>query len=260
MKKRSLLLVLLAVCLAFAGCAANDTKLAAETPGVQKDPMTVPTQEAEAEAAGNEDEVWGDPLAEEDNGSFLPGTVYDAYGNAVYAGATPIPLDPIDMPTATPRPSLAFSYTAVAAESLGIQFEAPQGWVMDASKPGTVVLMDPQAYDNVNATLTVTISPVASTYKLADAKKEVTSYLATLGKGYTTWKTFEIASRTLLEKDGYYNNYRGEQADGTVVRGRVMVALLDGNQIITVHMAAPGWYNESYMNVVAHFRDTLKKL
>ena len=257
MKKRSLLLVLLAVCLAFAGCAAKDNEPAAESPVVQKDPMTVATPEpADGET---EEEAWGDPLAEEDQGGFIPGTVYDAYGNAVYAGATPIPLDPIDMPTATPRPSLAFTYTPIAAESLGVRFEAPQGWMMDASKPGTLVLMDPQAYDNVNATLTISVTPVAPTYKLADAKKEVTTYLAELGKGYTTWKTFEIASRTLLDKDGYYNNYRGEQADGTVVRGRVMVALLDGNQIMTVHMAAPGWYNESYMNVVAHFRDTLKK-
>ena len=43
-----------------------------------------------------------------------------------------------------------------------------------------------------------------------------------------------------------------------MIRGRVMVALLDNHQIITLHMSCPGWFNESYMNVVAHFRDTAK--
>lgn len=258
MKKRSLLLVLLAVCLAFAGCAADNSQQFDEAQNLQADPMTVKVTDAPSDSTENE--VWGDPLAEEDHGGFMPGAVYDDYGNAVYAGASPVPLDPIDMPTATPRPALAFTYTAVSAESLGVQFEAPQGWMMDTTTPGTVVLMDPQMYDGYNATMTVTVSSVASSYKLADAKKEVTAYLAALGKGYSSWKTFEIASRTLLGKDGYYNNYRGELPDGTVVRGRVMVALLDGNKIMTVHMAAPGWYNESYMNVVSHFRDTLKSL
>ena len=62
-----------------------------------------------------------------------------------------------------------------------------------------------------------------------------------------------------VKKDGYYANYRGVYYDGTIVRGRVMVALLDNRQIITLHMTCPGWFNESYMNVVAHFRDTVKQ-
>ena len=50
------------------------------------------------------------------------------------------------------------------------------------------------------------------------------------------------------------------RTDGTIIRGRVMVALLEGNKIITVHMMVPGWFNESYMKVVDHFRDTLKTI
>ena len=85
--------------------------------------------------------------------------------------------------------------------------------------------------------------------------------LAEIGQyNYTEWTTTDLAERTLLKKDGYYANYRGQYYDGTIVRGRVMVALLDNNQIITVHMAAPGWFNESYMNVVSHFRDTLQQI
>lgn len=260
MKKGAALLMVLVLAVMLAGCSDGGTSFPEVDVNVQKDPMTVATN-VPSIGTTEWDESWGDPSAEEDNGSvYIPGVVYDDYGNTMYAGATPIALDPVDMPTPTPRPELTFGYTEVVADSLGVKFEAPQGWMMDASTPGTVVLMDPQAYDNYNATMTVSVSSVASTYKLADAKEELRNYLELLGKGYSTWKANEIASRTLLGKDGYYNNYRGEMADGTVVRGRVMVALLDDSKIMIVHMAAPGWYNESYMGVVSHFRETLKSL
>lgn len=260
MKKGAALLLVLVLALTLAGCSDSGSSFPELDTGTQKDPLTVATNAPTMEAT-EWNEAWGDPSAEEDNGSvYVPGAVYDDYGNTLYAGATPIALDPVDMPTPTPRPTLTFGYTEIAADSLGVKFEAPQGWMMDTSSPGTVVLMDPQTYDGYNATMTISVSPVAASYKLADVKEELRNYLDLLGKGYSTWKTYEAASRTLLGKDGYYNNYRGEMTDGTVVRGRVMIALLDGNKIMVVHMAAPGWYNESYMGVVSHFRDTLKTL
>ena len=259
MKKGAALLLVLVLAVVLAGCTAqNDGGSFSESYGtLQKDPLTPATDVPWPD----EDTYWGDPSAEEDIGTaYVPGAVYDDYGNTLYAGATPIPLDPVDMPTPTPRPELTFGYTEIVLDSMGIKFEAPQGWMMDNTTPGTVVLMDPQSYDNYNANMTVTISSVPATYRLADVKEELRNYLETMGKGFSTWKTYESAARTLMGKDGYYNNYRGEMADGTVVRGRVMVALLDGNRIMIVHMAAPGWFNESYMGVVAHFRDTLKAL
>ena len=202
------------------------------------------------------------PAWEEDDGSpYVPGAVYDDYGNLVNVGATPIPLDPIDMPTPTPRPSLSFQYGAVHADKLGIAFEAPSGWYVDASANDMIVLTDPNMYDDINATLTIRMQNVSNDYKLADVKDEVRAALKEVGQyNYSEWETTTLSSRTLLNKDGYYANYRGVLFDGTIVRGRIMVALLDGNRIITVHMKAPGWYNESYMNVVAHFRDTLTAL
>ena len=44
------------------------------------------------------------PASEEDNGYTAASGAYNANGERVYAGATPIPIDPIDMPTPTPRP------------------------------------------------------------------------------------------------------------------------------------------------------------
>ena len=269
MKKCVLLSLLLALMVLLAGCGQEEQF--SELPSnYQQDPLSVPTDTpAPTEALSNDYLDTGtysfgeeyDPASEEDTTSFELGAQYDEYGNALYAGATPIPLDPIDMPTATPRPDLTFSYGAVIADKLGIQFEAPVGWMQDTSASDTIVLTDPNTYDGFQATLTIRISDVSSDYKLADVKTEVQNILKEVGQyNYNKWETTSLAARTLLDKDGYYANYRGEYYDGTVVRGRVMVALLDGNKIITVHMAAPGWYNTSYMNVVGHFRDTLKAL
>jgi hypothetical protein len=47
--------------------------------------------------------------------------------------------------------------------------------------------------------------------------------------------------------------------DGTIVRGRVHMALLDG-RLLTMHVSCPGWYNTDYMTVYTHIRDTLKAI
>lgn len=267
MKKAFLLAFLLAAVVLLAGCAANqETQFPETSTAIQRDPMSAVNPAGDAEDEGDEDQSdfdWDsyDPASEEDNGaSFMAGAVYDDMGNNVYAGASPIPLNPIDMPTATPRPALTFAYGPVEIPSLRLSFEAPAGWTVDASAADTVVITDPNTYDNYNASMTISITPVSNSYKLNDVKNTVRDKLKEIGQyNYSKWTTTTLSPRTLLKKDGYYANYRGEYYDGTVVRGRVMVALLDGNKIITLHMSCPGWYNESYMNVVAKFRDTVKQ-
>ncbi|MBR1586539.1 MAG: hypothetical protein IJ662_13445 [Clostridia bacterium] len=269
MKKAILLMALLLALVLLAGCAASEgTQFPDAETAFQRDPMSLAADEDDEEefdwAEDDEDDAidWDeyDPASEEDDGAvYVEGLVYDDMGNSVYAGATPIPLNPIDMPTATPRPELTFTYGQVDIPTLGLSFEAPAGWTVDASAGDTVVITDPTTYDNFNASMTISITPVASTYKLNDVKTSVRDKLKEIGQyNYSVWTTTSLSERTLLKKDGYYANYRGEYYDGTVVRGRVMIALLDGNRIITLHMAAPGWYNDSYMKVVAHFRETAK--
>ncbi len=257
MKKSLLVLVLLLLALVMAGCAAQ-TNYPEAGQNYQADPLTIPT----ATPVPREDTYDlpddYDPASEEDHTIYdLVGVYYDEYGRQIYAGATPIPLDPIDLPTPTPRPSLAFTYTQASVN--GLTFEYPEGWMVDTPDSRTIILTDPVTYDNYNATMTVRFESVPNSYALNDVKTRVSDMLKEIGQyNYTEWTSTSLAERTLLKKNGYYANYRGVYYDGTIVRGRVMVALLDNGQIITLHMSCPGWYNESYMNVVAHFRDTAK--
>ena len=260
MRKFLPLSLLLVLCLALAGCASNQTFPDASDNNYQRDPLSVATATPDPGPAYTYDlpEDY-DPASEEDNaGTDLAGVYTDEYGRQPYAGATPIPLDPVDLPTPTPRPSLAFNYTPVTVN--GLTFEAPVGWQIETPSADTFIMSDPVTYDNYNASMTVRFETVPSNYTLNDVKTKVNDMLKEIGQyNYTQWSSTSLAERTLLKKDGYYANYRGVYYDGTIVRGRVMVALLDNNQIITLHMTCPGWFNESYMNVVAHFRDTVKR-
>ena len=112
MKKSLKILVLALLSILMLNCAFAES-------GTQRDPMAVPTQASNGLPEGY------DPASEEDNGSYASGAAYNDYGQAIYAGATPIPLDPIDMPTPTPKPVLTFSYGIVAADKLRLNFEAP---------------------------------------------------------------------------------------------------------------------------------------
>ncbi len=257
MKKSLLVLVLLLLTLVMAGCASQTTYPEAGQ-NYQADPLTIPTPSPAPTPETYQLPEYYDPASEEDGANYdLVGVFYDEYGRQIYAGATPIPLDPIDLPTPTPRPSLAFTYTQTSAS--GLTFEFPEGWMVDTPDSRTIILTDPVTYDNYNASMTVRFESVPSSYTLNDVKTRVSDMLKEIGQyNYTEWTATSLAERTLLKKNGYYANYRGVYYDGTIVPGRVMVALLDNGQIITLHMSCPGWYNESYMNVVAHFRDTAK--
>ena len=228
--------------------------------GLQADPMAVPT---DAPSASFDLPEGYDPASEEDSGDYFTySAAYNDYGQAVYAGATPIPLDPIDMPTPTPKPTLTFSYGLVTADKLRLSFEAPVGWGIDFSADDAVMLMNPNALDGYNAAITVRVYSVASTFKLNDLRTELRNTLKELGQyNFSKWSTTELASRTLLKKDGFYADYEGQYYDGTAIYGRVMMALLDGHQVIMVHLSCPdGYFNSSYKAVINHVRDTLKQI
>ena len=262
--KKSLLMVALALTVALlTGCAANNQTFpdANTAPAnAQRDPLAVPT---DAPSLSFDLPEGYDPASEEGGGeNYSDGLIYNDLGRALYAGATPIPLDPIDMPTPTPKPTLTFSYGAVTADKLRLSFEAPVGWGIDTSADDAITLINQTALDGYNAYITIRLYSVASTFKLADLRTELRNTLKDLGQyNYSKWSTTDTASRTLLKKDGYYADYKGQYYDGTAVHGRVMMALLDSHQVIMVHISCPdGYFDSSYKAVINHVRDTLKQI
>ncbi len=271
-KKLALLLALTLLAASLGGCTQESVtypeagQAQSQTVIQQNDLLTVtdpPTATPASEETADEDIDFDDydPSSEEDdalNYYYALGAYNDA-GEAIYAGATPIPLDPIDMPTPTPRPALAFTYATYTPSRLGLTFEAPNDWYISQDDTSGFTLTDPTARDNINASISITVTQVSNNYKLSDVKTDLKNQLAEIQKSYTKWSVANAASRSLLGADGYYNTYRGELYDGTIVRGLINIALLPG-KTITVHLISPGWFNSSYTNVYTRLRNTLKEL
>ena len=89
-----------------------------------------------------------------------------------YAGATPIPLDPVDLPTPTPHPELTFDYATYTAGSLGLSFDCPSGWLVDESQTDVFVLTEPetQMHDGQQCIITISAEPVTANYSEKDLK------------------------------------------------------------------------------------------
>lgn len=201
--------------------------------------------------------------SKEQGSDFYTGVEYSQASMVAQVGATPLALDPVDMPTPTPRPSLVFTYASYTTSNmpLNFTFEAPADWILDASVPGVITLTDPVARDGYQGYVTITMVTKDASYKMADMKNELNANVAALhATNFIEWKNESIENRTLVGKDGCYTTYRGVRYDNVIIRGRVHMALLDSNRVITVHLSAPGWYNESYTNVYKKIRETIKTI
>lgn len=265
MNKRLLIIVIILTALILSACQPKENTQtvseAAPTPtvAVQAPPMELP-----ADSSGLEGLPEGyDPASEEDKGIITADTEHNEQGVPLYAGATPIPLDPIDMPTATPRQALTFTFASYSASKLGLTFECVAGYTVDESQPDTYILTEPpeQQKDNFSTQFVLQVSKVVSNYSNNNVKQDVRTYVTDLGKvNYKDWRLYDTAERTLMGKTGYYVNYRGVMHDGTVVRGRVHMALLDNSRLLMLHFACPANFNSDYTKVYSHIRDTIKSL
>jgi len=249
MKKFMLLIVLVTAAALLCACSPSDNTNDVNAGAGQAAPMDqlptlIPVAVTVAQA----------PAAEQDSG-------FTAVSNKVYAGATPVPIDPIDMPTATPRPAVTFTYADYTAANLGLTFKAAAGFDVNDSMSNMYILTEPAASvkDNYPCVISFEISSVSSNYGPNNVKTDLAGFLENEGKMYSNWETWKADARELLGGKGYYNNYRGVLADGTIVRGRVHMALIGNNQLLRIHISAPGWYNESYMKIYDQIRSTLKR-
>ncbi|MBQ9301355.1 MAG: hypothetical protein IJ214_12690 [Clostridia bacterium] len=258
MKKQWMLILLLTAALAL--CCVSG--IAEEEGGGQVSPMDLIqglVQSGESPLYSLPDDY--DPASEEDNAVAVVPAVSAGSGK-VYAGATPIPIDPIDLPTPTPRPELTFTYGDYVASKLGLTFKSAVGYEVNDNISGKYILTEPAAAvkDNYPCTITLEISGITKNYAVSDVKTSLARYLSAEGAQYETWETMQAASKTLMNGKGYYNNYRGVLSDGTIVRGRVHMAIINDSQLLTLHISCPGWFNSSYMKIYDQIHSSIKPI
>jgi len=267
---RKLYLVLaLTLCLAvLAGCqSANDryydNSQNGSMPTQNNNPLETPSKPEEPEINIDFDSGLYDPASEEGRGIEDPtlGLTYVTPAltmRSEYAGATPVPIDPIDMPTPTMVPPLSFAYQTYTASQLGLTFDAPMGWVANESVANQFILYNPDPTMDYAATLTLTAINVSSTYNESQLKSEIQSMLNSIGAMLNDYEPSNTATRTLIGYNGVYANYTGTIEGGTKVAGRVHATSFN-NKLYTLHITYPRAYTETYKEgVYDKVRDTIK--
>lgn len=274
MKKIKLIALMLVLALALVGCTAkpnvDGVKIAQDPQDVLSQntpqPATEPPQEEDLGLSGMEEEgidPFGDGYTDPEGQGSLEdpssgvGT-YDLSTPYPYTGATPIVLSPADAATATIPPKMTFEYMAYSVPTLGLTFEAPVGWTESNPDENTFVITDPVQRDGVNATITFTRDVKADPYTLNDLRELVKSEMNTMStRDFTSFSGSNLDTRTILEKDGIYADYRGVLPDGAVVRGRFH-AVAVGKVIYTIHLRHSANYNTSYLDIHGQIRNTIQ--
>ena len=252
MKKRLMLALMLILCAALlASCSGNGKKYdvkSANTGSAQ-------TQQSAANTDEVEEEAWEAPaLPTQVAVTATPAPTV----RSEYAGATPVVIDPIDKPTATPVPALQVSYTTYDAIKLGLSFEGPAGWLMDDSASDTFIIQNPNALIDYPATLTLRAEKVSADYSTSELKTVVNSMISAIGTaGFDTYSPSSTDTRALLGKTGVYANYSGTLTDGRQVYGRVHAVCVD-RVLYTIHISTPkAQWNDYKEKVYDHLKDTL---
>lgn len=265
MKKLVFIALLALTVLVLAGCQqqANTPSANLTETGEQTQTQQSPMDAALSAPASDTLPEGYDPSSEEDYEIPLDGSVAaDSAPN--YPGASPIPLDPVNMPSPTARPDLTFTFATYTASKLGISFESVAGYTVDDSQADVYVLTEPmeQQKENYSVVFTFSRTAVTNAYTITNLRSDLRTFAAELGKvNYQEWRVSSTADRTLMGKPGAYVTYRGVMHDGTIVRGRVHMALLDNNRVLTIHYTGPGEYNTDYSNnVFTRIRSTLKAI
>jgi len=202
------------------------------------------------------EENFVDPIEDQFVAYVPDATVYP------YAGSTPIPLNPVDMPSPTPRPKLNFTYSTYIASTVGVTFEGPVSWMVDESQPYVLVLSEPssQIRDNQQCVVTISAEPVSSTYSKSDLKTHVNQRLDTLyTSDYTEWKPSYTATRYMMGQEGVYANYTGMRFDGTEVGGRIHYVSID-NVLYGLEIVYPLGYKDDFLDVFSQIRTTMSMI
>ena len=273
-KKRILCLVLVLCACLLAACQQEKviypTQERPETqqPAAQDAPAAQPVTQSSQIVFPNYDDGSYNPASEEGGDEEYiaianPATPAPTVNNS-YAGATPVVIDPIDKPTATPVPTLKFTYSQYEAEALHLSFEAPAGWTADSSAADTYILTDLTDADkglDVKPRVMVRMVPVNKNYNKNELTKEVKAALDSI-RGESDFSSFEpssTATRTFIDGNGVYMAYKGTLSDGRGVAGRVIVNTVD-KVLYILHVSYPRSMADNFAEGVYNkVRSTMKK-
>lgn len=181
------------------------------------------------------------------------GTVYP------YAGSTPIPLNPVDMPSPTPKPDLSFTYAQYIASTVGVTFEGPANWQVDESQSGMLILSEPtnQIKDGQQTIITISAEPIGSNYNQRDLETHVEQRLDTIGgPQFNDFKPSYTATRHMLGSVGVYANYSGTLTDGTEIGGRIQYVSIDGI-LYGLEIVFPEGFRGDFIDVFGEIRGSM---
>lgn len=181
------------------------------------------------------------------------GTVYP------YAGSTPIPLNPVDMPTPTPKPDLSFVYAKYIAATVGVTFDGPEMWQVNESNSGMFILSEPttQIKDGQQCIITISAEPIGADYKQRELETHVQQRLDTIGGlQFTEFKPSYTATRHMLGSSGVYANYSGRLTDGTEVGGRIQYVSVNGT-LYGLEIVFPEGFRGDYIDLFGEIRSSL---
>ena len=253
------------LCLVLAVCAAMVMTACQQKETFPTSPQQATAQQQQEAPAQDVQNIFGDtPVPQQidfDDGSYDPTSeeggneeMLPAVGEALtpaptmqseYAGATPVLIDPIDKPTPTPLPKLAFTYSTYEAPALHLSFDAPAGWLTDDSASDTYKLTNPDPSMDYPATLSIRLVPVSKNYNKNELIKEVKSTLDTIGSdGFLKFEKSNTAGRKFMNADGIYANYSGTTMDNVKVAGRLIISC-SGKMLYILNVSYPQGYTKT---------------
>jgi len=206
-----------------------------------------------------EDYYGGEEIIAGGYDSYMPQTAGTPYP---YAGSTPIPLDPVDMPPPPPRAELTFDYIAYNIAGLGVTFSGPIGWVPDESVTEQFSLSEPlsQMKDNQLAILKIYAIPVTANMSESALKTEVLDRLKEISStNFEKWSPSYTASRHLMGSTGVYANYSGTMANGVAIGGRVHCTCID-KVLYCIEIVFPLAYKSDFEAVFSEMRKSIKRI
>lgn len=248
MKRFALLLVLLLTVVVLAGCKGpgTDGENGTQNPGSGQ--------------AGTTDSVSTDPTPTPEitpEPTVTPRQVAMAVETAA-PGATPLLIDPIDRPTIPP---IKFTYVNYESVNLGVSFNYPEGWIESMPLENTVQFLEPenQAHDGVQTQLVIQVTTAPTNQTEEHAKNELNRIVDAMRVEYPDISVGAIGENPMLGETGYYVNIRIPQADGSALRGRILV-LAKNRVLYQVRYICPANYNSEYEKIYREVRNSIKEL